>query len=137
MNKKEFININTLFQFFQKQYLRDIVTVIIMVVLYNAYFSIIYDSFQYINVRKIIWAFVGGVLTFVPMYLILWGFLRKVGSKFLFFIVSLGIWVIYPLLLYPKRASTINLRQGGSQIYENGDLTLAGFIYNLQNPFFF
>ncbi len=120
-----------------KQWVRDALAIIAMIVFYNLYNSIAYDTLQHINVRKVVWAFIGGFFVFVPMYAILWLTLRKLRSNLLFFLISLGVWLAEPIIMSQWASKTFNAWQGSYQIFKDGELTLYGYFYWLQNPFFF
>ncbi len=122
-----------------KPYMKDAIAIAAMIVLYNVCIFIAYDTLRYINEYKVIWALMGGVVVFVPMYAILWITLRKIKSQMLFCAVSWIAWAIYPLILLLNNNPDSNLtyKIGGKAVYLEGDLTLYGFFYKLQNPFFF
>ncbi len=120
-------------------YDQDALVIALMIALYNLCFAVAYDTLRYINEYKIVWAFITGVFAFIPMYAILWITLRKIKSQLLFCAASWIAWVIYPVLLLINNNPESNLtyKIGGKPIYLEGDLTLYGFFYKLQNPFFF
>lgn len=116
--------------------LGDALAIVIMIIFYNFYITIAYDTLEYINKYKVIWAFIGGAIIFVPMYLITWITLRKMKSSKLFFIISWVAWGIEPFFVGQGRSKTFNAWQGTNQIYENGELTIYGYFHGLQSPFF-
>ena len=123
--------------FLKKQSTKDVLAIVAVIALYNAYISIAYDTLQYLNIYKVLWAFIGGAFVFVPMYVILWGTLRRLKSNFWFLISSLVVWSGEPVLMSQGHSKTFNAWQGSQQQFENGALTLYGYLHGLQNPFFF
>lgn len=123
-------------QLVEKQYIKDALVIIAMIAFYNLYNSIAYDTIQFLNIRKVIFSIIGGFFYFVPMYAILWLTLRKIKSKSWFFIVSLSVWAIEPILMAQNTSDTFNAWQGKSQIFKDGQLTAHGYFQWLQNPFF-
>jgi len=119
----------------KKQYLNDVVILIILITLYNLSMSMIYDTLQYMNFRKVLWAFIAGFIAFVPMYTITWLSLRKMSSSLLFILISFSVWLLYPILMSQGHSETFNAWQGGKQIYVDGELTRYGYVHKLQNPF--
>lgn len=120
----------------KRQYIRDALIIVTMIAIYNLYNSIAYDTFQYLNIRKIIFSVIGGFFYFVPMYAILWIMLRKMKSKLWFFVISLSVWAIEPILMAQNTSDTFNAWQGTNQIFKDGQLTIYGYFQWLQNPFF-
>ena len=124
----------------QKTYTQDILTVVIMIFLYNIFFTLSEHFFEYVNVYKIIWIFIGTFLAFVPMYLILWITLRKIESKFWFFVVSVVFWAAYPIIfevLFISSDSTLSYHVAGRAIRLEGEMTRYGYFHHLQTPFLF
>jgi hypothetical protein len=121
----------------QSQKVKDVLLIITLIIIDNLYTNIAYDTLQYLNTRKVIWALIVGLIIFVPMYFVLWISLRKLKSKLYFVIFSISTWCLYPILTSQGRSSTFNAWQGQKQIYENGQLTTDGFVHKLQNPFMF
>lgn len=119
------------------QYLKDMLAVAAMIIAYKISIAIAYDTIQYLNIRKIIWGSIEGLFFFVPMYAILWIFLRKAQSELSFFMAALSVWIVMPVLTSLGRSKTFNAWQGNNQIYENGELTSYGYVHKLQSPFFF
>lgn len=122
---------------FKKQCVKDSLTIIGLIVLYNLYITISYDTWEHMNPMKVIGAFIGGSFVFVPMYLIIWATLRKLKSEFWFLIVSVGVWLIEPIFVTSAASETFNAWQGGDQIIKNGELTLRGYVHWLEGPFLF
>lgn len=120
-----------------RRYVKDVLAITLMIIFYNVYISIAYDTMQYINKYKIIWAFIAGVFAFIPMYAILWITLRKIKSQVVFFAASVAAWLAVPLVMSRGHSDSFNAWQGKSQIFENGELTIYGYFHGLQNPFIF
>lgn len=124
--------------FLQKSYVRDALTIVILLVLYNMLFIFSEHFFEYVNIYKVAWIFIGGFLAFIPMYLIFWVTLRKIKSQFWFFFISVAFWAAYPIIfdaLFISSNSTLNYYVAGKAIRLDGNMTLHGYFHHLQTPF--
>ena len=92
-----------------------------------------FDAWMFIR-----WYIIQILLWFIPMYGVLILTLKILKSKALFAIVSWVIWASYPILITLNNHSESDLTfntQGGT-VYLDGELTLFGYLYKLENPFF-
>ncbi len=121
----------------KKLFFKDASVIISLLILYNLYVSLVYDTLQYVNKYKILMGVILNSLVFLPMYFILWFCLRKIKSTKLFVLLSSATWLILPILFSFSHDETFNSWQGLNQIYQSGELTLYGYFHGLQNSFLF
>ena len=118
-----------------KQAVGDGPIIIGLIAIFNVYHLFLFDSFEHLNARKAIFILLAGFFYFLEMYFIVWLAYRKMKSTALFFALSLFVWLLQPLLLAQVASNGLDAWQGENQIFEDGQLTLYGYLDWLQSPF--
>jgi hypothetical protein len=121
---------------FSKNSLRkDAIITFTLSLSFNAYYLISHGSLEYLNLNKVIFALISSTVIFLPMLLIVRTTSGQRGFPIVLFSASVFAWATYPFLMSMAVGETFNSTWGGVPIYIDGNLTLRGYAYKLENTF--